>query len=112
MFTFQPKADTESHISTNSEHTMLTINHIDPLGYSKSRVWDGDMNIDIYTNENGNSWTYTYDGYSNMLTETDPLGYTSELEWETIDTEDEYIALLKNLTDANGHRTQYYYGGM
>lgn len=97
--------------STSIKHNELgnSVEIIDPLDYTTSYEWDANMNVVSYTNENDNTWTYSYDGYGNLINSTDPLGYSTLYEWENIDLPDQYISLLKNVTNARGCRTQYIY---
>ena len=84
-------------------------NITNPLGHVSRRIWDDDMNVIIYTDENLNTWTYNYDSYGNMVNETDPLDNTIEYDWENIDTDTRYISLLRNITNKLGYETKYEY---
>ncbi|MFH1101208.1 MAG: RHS repeat-associated core domain-containing protein [Methanobacteriota archaeon] len=73
------------------------------------QVWDEDMQIISKTDQNGNTWTYDYDEYGNMINETCPKGYSTIYEWETIDTDTWYQSVMSSKTNALDYTWEYQY---
>lgn len=72
-------------------------------GYTSRLEYDEDDNVVRSEDANGNVTTCTYDGNGNMLSLTDPLGYTERYTYTT----DGYNNIA-TYTDKNGH--QYTFG--
>ncbi len=73
-----------------------------PDGTSEAYLYDAYGNLLSRTNREGNSWTYTYNARSQVLTSTNPLMATTTFAYNTDGT-------LKSVTDNAGHATSFAY---
>ncbi len=99
-------------IGPRGDRTLIQLNDngnpikiIDALGGTTRLTWDEDMNIVVFTDANGNIYIYQYDDYGNLINETNPLNYSTLFEWNNVETENQYISLLVNVTNARGYST-------
>lgn len=71
--------------------------------------WNSDYRIERYIDGNDEAYQYEYDTYGNLVRTLDPLSYETVYEYEVRDDADHYIALLVNVTNPLGDRSQFTY---
>jgi len=62
---------------TDNYSSGLLASHVDAAGFSNAFSYDANYNVTSYKDENGNTWSGTYDSKGNLLTLTDPLSRVS-----------------------------------
>lgn len=72
-------------------------------GANQTYGYDGDNNIALTTDENGNGYSYEYDSQGNLTKIIDPLGNTIEMEYNTT------LNLVTSFKDKRNNNTTYSY---
>lgn len=89
----------------------------DPTGNTTKHKWDNDLNKIEFTDKNNNTYTFSYYYHTGDLLKTygilnkatDPTNNYTEYGYEIKDNTDEYVALLRNVTNKRGYTTIYTY---
>lgn len=72
-------------------------------------TWNKQFQIETSTDGNSNTYRTDYNSYGQPIKVTDPYLKFTSYEVKVVDTSSQYIALLMNVTDALGNKTQYLY---
>jgi RHS repeat-associated protein len=72
-------------------------------------TWNKQFQIETSTDGNSNTYRIDYNSYGQPIKVTDPYLKFTSYEIKVVDTSSQYIALLMNVTDALGNKTQYVY---
>jgi len=107
MVNVSKRSESLTRIKLNDVGNPIQI--IDPLGGVTSMSWDSDMNMVAFTDANGHQYKYQFDGFGNLVNETDPLDYSTLYGWNNTDTDVRYVSFLTNVTNALGYVTSYDY---
>ena len=109
-FTWDPATETSTmtdargHTWTDVYHDNVLQKEIDPLGDTKTYVYDGDLNLVATIDGNGNQTSYTYDQQGNKLTQTAPAPLSYVQTWAYDSTNE-----VTSYTDGRGNPTTYSY---
>jgi len=82
----------------------LLIGQRDTAGFWEYMGHDPNRNVNHYTDKEGKIWLATYDGKSNLLTETNPLGKTTTYTYDSNND-------LRKIKDPLGFEDEFHYSG-
>ena len=78
------------------------IHQIDRHGRKRRWMYDGNGNVVKYVDFDGGVWSYEYGSWNHLLSETNPLGYSNTMEYDS----QENLTLFQ---DSGGTRSEYAY---